>query len=172
MIPYHIQPTEDLEAILQDYGLFDSYRKWNEQLSENGFEIIDLSKSSLIYRYVGHFAVKGDHADDVFSLFSRVKDDGLIIEYRSSRLTNWYLELWEDPFANVREKGLQATRSFLDRQREFIGDNHCRIQLNSNGHFQIRMDENFLVYYARAMFIKLAVMLDYELCKEHPFDTI
>lgn len=172
---------ENLPERLEEIGLLNAYQKWNEELTNDGFVLNNVIEEELMgfktlsYRYNGHFAVEGDHADDVFGLSARITENGLVIEYWSSKLSLVYLGCW-DEVEPIRDlEGIEKIKSFLDKHREFIGDYCERIEVCNDGCFQMHFDNDAhvcLSYYARGTFIKLAVLLDKELRKRYPFENI
>ncbi len=172
---------ENLPNRLEAFGLLDAYEKWNEELINDGFVMNDVVEEDLIefktlsYCYTGHFAVEGDHADDVFGLSARITENGLIIGYWSSKLSLVYLGCWDEEEPLRNPEGIEKIKSFLDKHREFIGDYCERIEVCNDGYFQMHFDNDThacLSYYARETFIKLAVLLDKELRKRYPFENI
>ena len=162
-------------------GLLDAYQKWNEELTKDGFVLNDVIEEDLMefktlsYHYTGHFAVEGDHADDVFGLSARITENGLTIGYWSSKLSLVYLGYWDEEEPLKNPEGIEKIKSFLDKYRDFIGDYGERIEVCNDGCFQMHFENDShvcLSYYARGTFIKLAVLLDKELRRRYPFENI
>ena len=187
MLDYSLQDRrkrislEKLPDRLEAIGLLDAYKKWNEELINDGFimnDVIDedlMEFKTLSYSYTGHFAVEGDHADDVFGLSARITENGLDIGYWSSKLSLVYLGYWDEVEPLRNPEGIEKIKSFLEKHREFICDYSERIEVCNDGYFQMHFDNDThasLTYYARGTFIKLAVLLDKELRKRYPFENI
>ncbi len=184
MLDYSLQDRrkrvspEDLPKRLEEIGLLNAYEKWNEDLTNDGFVMDDVVEEELMklktlsYRYFGHFEVQGTEQDDEFVLSAKITEDGIRFRYWNSVFSLMYLGYFDDLEPLRNREGLKIIKSFLDKQREFIGDYRERMEVCRDGYFQMRFDNDFSYYDIRGIFIKLAVLLDKELRRRYPFENV
>ena len=163
--------------LLDKTGLTQVYEKWNEELTGNGFVIDDIEESlikhkTLTYYYSGHFAVQGDHADDVFGLSAILSEKGVVIAYCSSKLSIKYLGCRDAKVSVINTERLSKVKSFLNKFRNYTGDHYECVEIDSVGCFQMFLTEHYEISHAVDTLIKLAVLLDKELQKRYPFEGI
>lgn len=171
----------DFLAALSAVGLNDGYERWNGELTNIGFvcnynEKSVMQRKSLSYYYHGHLEVHGDHAYDLFAVSAVLTPHALVMIYRSSYLESVYLEMGGIATPEIYDNGLKAVRAFLAKHERFIGGYGKKITVNSDGYFEILLYDKKgamdSVRCALGCFEKLAVLLDMELGREYPFESI
>ena len=168
---------KDFTATLEEAGIAESHKLWEGELNKLGFEPIGFKANPLTgetflrYWHNGNFSVDGDHAYDVFGVMAIMSKSGITLSYRSSKLTNCYLDCYDDTDEDLREK-LNKLEDFLNKHREVLHYYRKDIIISDSGSFEIAVGRVGYLRCALGKLEKLAVMLDNELCKSFPFENI
>lgn len=177
---------DDLPKKLEETGLLCTYEKWNRELLDSGFimrEVVEeefVNKRELIYSYRGDFSIYDpfDGNDDFpFYLRARLAEKGLFVEFDHYNL-RVYLGYSEEAEVFQGEKKaterIPKVQKFLDKNRELTSDYGERVKVDSTGLLKIWLDNDSCVdvKVAKGIFIKFAVLIEKEMRRVFPFETI
>lgn len=165
-------PEDELDEKLEQYGLLNMYKKWDSYLIENGYRFaypmeVDLKHGFLIYQLDTELSVTGDHSQDVVTMFAFLMTDKILFVYDSSNLNYFYPGYEEDIPAKLN--------AFYKKHYDFINyyaDTHKIEIWHTNGNVYFISEESDMVYYRFDDFARLAILLDREMNKRYPFNSI
>ena len=165
-------PDDELEGKLEEYGMLKMYKKWDSYLTENGYTLAlpyewNLKHGAIIYRNDTDLSVTGDHSQDVVTMFAYLCADKVLFVYDSSNLNYFYPGYEEDVPAKLD--------AFYKKHYDFInyyaGTHKIEIR-HINGNVYFISEESDMVYYRFDDFARLAILLDREMNKRYPFNTV
>ena len=165
-------PKDQLEDKLSEYGMLAMYKKWNTYLLENGYRLAcpyewDLKRGAIIYQYDSELSVTGDHSQDVVTIFAYLRPDKVLFVYDSSNLNYFYPGYEEDVPA--------VLDAFYKKHYDFINyypPTHKIEIKHANDHPYFISEESDMVYYRFDDFARLAILLDREMNKRYPFNSV
>ena len=165
-------PEGELDGKLEQYGMLRMYKKWDPYLREQGYRFaypmeVDLKRGFIVYQYDSELSVTGDHSQDVVTMFAFLRADKILFVYESSNLNYFYPGYDEDLPAKLE--------AFYKKHYDFINyyaDTHKIEIIHEGGNVYFISEEGEMVYYRFDDFARLAILLDREMNKRYPFNTI
>jgi len=165
----------------------NKYKTWHNKLCEIGFEVyvndfwkppVDLSAppifQSVEYKYMGDFAIKGDHAQDFFMIFACFSKDKVVFYYNSSYIDEIYMGNYglglspEDVLLYLND-----IKHFIEKNNDYIGGIKIATVYHLNRvFFCYSTDCSICMSYITDHFTKLAILLDLQSRRKFPFLNI
>ena len=163
---------DELNRKLEEYGMLHMYKNWDPYLKEQGYKFAfphewDLKRGFLLYQYDTELSVTGDHSQDVVTMYAFLRADKILFVYDSSNLNYFYPGYEEDVPAKLA--------AFYKKHYDFINfyDGTHKIEIHhSGGNVYFISEESEMVYYRFDDFARLAILLDREMNKRYPFNTV
>lgn len=170
-----------------EYPYNNKYKTWHNKLCEMGFEVhihdflespIDLSETPILqsieYRYMGDFAIDGDHASDFFVIFACLSKDKVIFYYNSSYIDEIYMGNYGLGLSSEDVPlYLNNIKNFIEKNNDYIGkiDNRSVETVYRLWHvyFCYSTDNCICMSYVVDRFTKLAILLDLQSRRKFPF---
>lgn len=174
MDPYHYISREELVCLLSALNLTEQYEKWNDELYSKGFELKDmrvgelLNKKAVWYRKRYNCHVVGDHSNVQLVIDACVDENGLKLVYENLRISEYYMVISSNEVAQLYLKDL---KKFIKRNSDYIDlYRDDEITVDSSSVIEITV-KNGIIYSENTM-LKLAIILDKEVCRDFPFELI
>lgn len=171
---------EELPQKLTEAGLASIYAQYNDELLKNGFVMDSVIEEDLVqsrrmfYHYHGDFSTWAEDGDLlVFLLCAELNENGLDIHRTNGQLVVNYLGYVDDETPLRNPEGIPKVYSFLDKHRGYLCDfSEKRIKIDSMGCFCVHLEDPGCIARYKEALIKLEVLLEKELQRAYPFESI
>ncbi len=162
-------PMDKLEGELEKFGMLDMYKKWDEFLRENHFRfahpiIADLRDGALTYVRETDLSVKGDHSQDCVVLYAYLTAEKVLFLYDSSILNYYHVDYEDDLDGKLN--------AFYKKKFDYINyyPPTQKIEIHKiGGNYYFIAESSDMLYFRFDDFARLAITLDIEMNKRHPF---